>query len=99
MTIDIETNTRQVTPMTNQIETDEIVVRLSDPGLHSHELVVNSGLELDELLSNALKTSYTRICITIDGKDHWLQRFLGGKTWLPFVTHQALQPYYSPEDV
>lgn len=62
-----------------------ITIRFSDPGLHPTTIELTSG--------------YTLACVTADGKDYWLQRFLGQETWLPFALHQAMRPYFSEEDV
>ncbi len=76
-----------------------IIIRFSDPGLHPREFRTYDGLSFDKALEEGRISGYTRACVTIEGKDHWLQCFLGGSNWLPFSMHQALRPYFSPEDV
>lgn len=85
--------------MTHEVTDNPIIIRFSDPGLHPTEFKTYQGCDIEQALNSEVVKSYTKACITINGKDHWLQRFLGCTTWLPFALHQELRPYFSPEDV
>jgi len=84
----------------SQNDLSPIIIRFSDPGLHPMEFRTYLGIDIDKALQDAMILGYTKACVTIEGKEHWLQRFLGtNNAWLPFALYQSLRPYFSPEDV
>ncbi len=81
-------------------------LRYSDPGLFTIEetLTLTGNAKLDEAsytraLDEATRRSYTRCCITVNGKDSWLQRLLGTSQWIPYTLYQQLKPYYFDENI